>query len=343
MRRSLVGHLVPLIGPAEPAATRALHYVLNAAPKGVVAVFVELLTGGRFEIGRIACEWSFDGVRPDLAVYDAQGTPRLFVENKFWAALTDNQPVAYLDKLPSDEGSTLAFIAPKDRAVSLWAELQERCRDLECAGEAGTKDVRRMRVGERRLVLTSWGCVLDAMMKAARDHPVVQQDIAQLRGLTESMTSGVFPPLGGDEATDQRVPRRIMNYAGLIDPIADRLITDGVADVKGLKADGWGRWMRLRERFELRLGIHTELWCDSEITPLWIWTYPPRDSSVTSSEAAQLFDGSREHKDNLYIPIRLATDVERDRVIDDAVRQMHVIADRLADAFPPETDVGIGK
>ena len=333
MRRSLVGHVVPLSGRPgpEPAATQALCYVLNAAPE-IASAFVELLTGGRFEIGRIACEWKFDGVQPDVAVYDAQGAPRLFVENKFWAALTDNQPVAYLDKLPSDGDSTLAFIAPKDRAVSLWDELQERCRDFECADEAGTRDVRRMRVGERRLVLTSWGHVLDAMMQAAHDHPVVQQDIVQLRGLTESMTS--------DEVTDQRVPRRIMNYAGLIDPIVKRLIEDGVADVKGLMPAKWGRYLGLCEkRFVLWFGISFDLWRDSEITPLWI-EYHSSNFRGDLQRAVRLFDGAQERKDNLYIPIRLATGVERDRVIDDAVRQMHSIADRLADAFPPETDVG---
>ena len=58
MRQSLLGHLVPLIRQPEPAATQAVHYVLEAAPE-VASAFVELLAGERFESGRIASEWQF--------------------------------------------------------------------------------------------------------------------------------------------------------------------------------------------------------------------------------------------------------------------------------------------
>ena len=193
MRQSLLGYLVPLIRQPEPAATQAIHYVLEAAPAAASA-FVELLAGERFESGRITSEWRFDkGIQPDLAIYDTRGDVRLFVENKFWASLTDNQPVAYLKALPADGGCTLAFIAPEDRAVSLWAELKERCRQagLDTADEVSTEAIRAIRVSGHRLLLTSWRCVLDTLKRAAAagDHLAIVEDVVQLRGLTEQMNS----------------------------------------------------------------------------------------------------------------------------------------------------------
>ena len=344
MRQSLLGHLVPLIRQPEPAATQALHYILEAAPEAASA-FVELLVGGRFEIGRIASEWQFgNGVRPDLAIYDAHGELRLFVENKFWAPLTDQQPVEYLTQLPAEERSTLAFIAPEDRAVSLWGELKDRCdaAKLHVADERSSSDFRRMRVGERTLLLTSWRFVLDRLQRAAASsgHAAVAEDVVQLQGLTEQMNSGVFSPLSGDEPTDVRVARRMLNYGGLIDDISERLIAEGVADTKGLTRSGWGRFLRLHGRFGLWLGVDLGAWGRWGITPIWSEHNTASSFSGVKGEigqVAKLFDDVQEEGDLLGIPIRLETGVERARVVDGGVRQMRRIAEGLVGAFPADS------
>ena len=89
-----------------------------------------------------------------MALYDRRGKVRLFVENKFWAPLTPNQPVAYLRALPDD--GMLAFIAPKDRIYSLWFELREQCKreNLSVVDETGLGDLQRMQVDQRTLLLT---------------------------------------------------------------------------------------------------------------------------------------------------------------------------------------------
>ena len=336
IRPSLLGTLVPLIRQPEPAATRALHYVLEAAPE-IASAFVELLTGGRFDCGRIVSEWEFGQVRPDLAIFDTRGKRRLFVENKFWASLTDYQPVAYLKALPSDHDAMLAFIAPEDRTVSLWADLKERCErdDLDITDEIKSNDFCRMRVGKRQLLLTSWRRVLDTLERAASagGHVTIAQNIVQLRGLTGQMNSDVFLPLRGEEPSDLRVARRMLNYAGLIDSITDSLVTDGVADTKGLRPSGWGRYLRMHARFGLWLHVDLVLWYYSGITP--VWTKHNTNSSFSGiegklSQAEKMFTDAQETDDGvLCVPIRLKTGVERDRVIDDAVKQMRRVADGL--------------
>ena len=335
-RQSLLGQVIPLIQPPEPAATRALHYVLEAAPD-VGSAFFERLVGGGFEIGRIASEWKFDRVQPDLAVFDVHGKARLFIENKFEAWLTPNQPVEYLKRLPRDGQSMLAFIAPEERAKSLWAELKKRCQDkgYALADESSTKHFRRMRVTKRGLLplparwkwvlLTSWRWVLDTLQQAAaaEGHEAIARDIVQLRGLTEPTTSSsplsdghderpdgssdaqhvgrpdaIEEPPGASPVTDWRVARRMSNYASLIDRITDRLVQEGVADTKGLNRSGWGRYLGLHTKFGLWLGVDFYTWRDRGITPIWL-SFSGSGFRGRMQQAKELFPDAHENKEAL--------------------------------------------
>ena len=334
-RVSLLGHLVPLMRQPEPAATQALAYILKSAP-GIVGEFVLLLTGERFETGRIGSEWQFENrVQPDVVIFDGHGKVRLFVENKFWAPLTRNQPVAYLRALPDSGQSVLAFIAPKDRVFSLWNELKERCRSekLGLADELSRDGYRRIRAGERTLLLTNWRFVLESLRRvaAAGGHAGIVHDIDQLRGLTERMNSGVFLPLRGDEPTNLRVARRLLNYASLIDDIVAGLIEGRVADTSGLAAAGWGRYLNLQNRC-VSLCISLRAWHRFGMTPLWCKILP--EEGVPPGLVEGQFDGARgDDNGGILIPIRVSTGVERDKVVSDAVDQMRHLA-RLLESAP---------
>ena len=173
--------------PPEPAATLALHSVL-AAPE-IARRFIDLLEGGTFEVGRIGCEWAYGKVRPDLSIHDTGEICRVFVENKFGALLTPEQPVGYLRALPDHPASVLAFIVPGERLDSLWHELKAKCASegLDLADESPPGDPRRVRVLNRTMLITSWKRVLDALQRVASEsgHSAVEQDISQLRGLAE--------------------------------------------------------------------------------------------------------------------------------------------------------------
>ncbi len=358
MRLSLLGHLVPLIRQPEPAATQALYHVLAGAPK-VAAAFVHLLTGGHFEIGWIGSEWKIGRGSPDLAIYDADGKCRVFVENKFWALLTNQQPVAYLRELERQGGDVLAFIAPDGRRDSLWAELKERCEQERCelAEEMKTEHFHRMRVGDVALLLTSWRRVLETLRHAAVSAGLttIEQDIIQLTGLAERRSSGGFPPpeeeqpdggiptgeaafqpLHSDEPGDWRVARRLLSLGRLIDGISARLMNDELADAAGLRAAGWGRYLRLRGRFVLRLRVSLTAWRESAVTPLWCEMHDSWSGvGVPLRSIEGRFAGARsDDNGGLALPIRLRTDVARDRVIADAIEQMHGVADKLEEADP---------
>ena len=195
---SLLGYLVPRIAAsgAEPAATQALAYLLNAST-GVAEAFVGVVgpTGiEAFTLGRITAEEQHGDHFPDLTIRDTDGVVRILVENKFWAGLTSAQPVSYLEALPDDASSLLVFIVPHQRMYGLWGELREKCRrsNVELAGESKGRNITWARAGERRLAITSWKHVLRRLGEAAAE-PSLRQDIAQLRGLTDRMNSRRVP------------------------------------------------------------------------------------------------------------------------------------------------------
>ena len=347
LQLSLLGYLVPRIAASGPerAATQALAYLLNSRTE-IAEAFVDFMgrTGIKpFRPGRILAEEQHGQCIPDLTIRDRDDVIRIFVENKFWAGLMKGQPVAYLKKLPAEESSLLVFIVPHQRMYGLWVELREKCKPSSV--DLGTEEKgiaiywARERHGPRTLAITSWKQVLLTLEQAADDkgHAGLRADIVQLQGLTDQMDADAFLPLREEEVTDVNVARRMINYTGLIDEIVAHLNTDGVADTKGLLTGCSyayaGRYLRLHEKFELWLGVNQLAWRDRGITPLWIQgKFVAVEGGI--GKVGKLFDDAHEKDGWLCIPIRLTARVDRQRVIDDAVRQVNCIAERLLETFP---------
>ncbi len=260
-----------------------------------------------------------------------------------WAGLTDAQPVSYLANLAEDPPASLMFIVPGSRVGTVWDELKLRCSeaDLEWEDASIGRDQVPLcsRVGGKTMLIKSWAHVLDTLLDAAHTgkHDTIRHDILQVRGLTSRRDEEAFLPIRGDEITDQETARRMVNYSGLIEDITQKLEDSGVADTEGLKPTyGWytaGRYLRLHRKFGLWLGIDLKVWRDFGITPLWAQFSGSEFSGTAGHQQTLLglFDGAELRKDHLYIPIRLRTGVERDRVIDEAAAQMTRLADTLRD------------
>ncbi len=149
------------------------------------------------------------------------------------------------------------------------------------------------------------------------------------------MISDTFAPLRAEELTDVRVPRRLLNYGGLIDGIADRMVADHGAVTKGLKTVGFGRWMRVHGRFDVFPKVSPTLWHKHGATPLWCdyWCTPDVAQRLQAQLDGAIVEGSGKSV-VVRIPVRLKAGVERDGVIDDAVTQMVSIADVLSKTCP---------
>ena len=352
MADTLLAHLIPrFAAQSEPIATQALTYVLNAAPD-IAKAFMSVVhqTGFEpFERGRIAAEERHGDGIPDLTIWDTAGVVRVLVENKFWAGLTETQPVGYLDQLPPDAPAALLFVVPHTRLHIVWAELKGRCatKKIDLTDEAKTDDISWSRTGNRILAITSWKHVLAQLQQAASagGHEAIEQDIIQLRGLTDQQNTAEFLPLREDEISSATLARRLLNYTSLIDEVVGRLVADGLASIKktGPVCDYTcvGRGVRLHSRFGAWFGVDFKAWGDYGITPLWweISSTTERFSGITAAESQvqALIEEAQDSDDGfVYIPIRLKAGVERDRVIDAIVEQIRSIGDRLNRAFPAD-------
>ena len=345
---SVLAHVVVGRLDNEPAATLALAYILNSSPI-IARAFVGPLrnAGIEFEPGRIESELASEDGRPDLTIHDSDGRLRVFVENKFWAALTPAQPATYLRGLPEDPPSALVFVVPEQRVSTVWQELRERCRQegLEVTSTTDSGPVKSACVGRKAMMIVSWKVVLERLLDAAGSsgHDTVKNDIRQLQGLTGRMDSAAFLPLRADEVADQETARRLVNYIELIDDIINELVHTGTADIKGLSVSNTyhyaGRFFGIHAngRFESWLGIDLRAWRDEGVSPLW-WRFRTATGVVRGhfEKIPELHRDVKLRDEGLFVPVRLKTGVERDRVISDAVAQMKRIADQVLKTVPSQ-------
>lgn len=332
---SLLAHIVSQSLPAEPTATQSLAYILRSAPEMAASLTDLVWPDVGFKLGHVASEQSFGDARPDLTIFDSDGRHRIFVENKFWAGLTDAQPVQYLAALPDDLPSGLVFILPEQRIPSVWDELKRRSRDAyELGNESSSEKVTRLQMGTRTICATSWQHVL-RMLQRVSPSDDLRRDVLQLAGLASFGESGGFPPLRGEELSDVSIPRRMSDYCALTEDIVSKLRTRGVARTARLRPQAdWndtGRYFNSLRKFGLWLGVALVPWRNSGITPLWLRIHPGAYSNLGEHyhRLEELFEDVEACNDLKYIPIRLQTGVERDEVISDAADQVQQIAEQF--------------
>ena len=343
---SVLAHLFPSMGHSEPAATRVLAYPLNKQPalaKALVGLLREVVD--EFQ-PHVTCErGSRNQGRPDLTLQDAAGNDMIVIENKFWAGLTDAQPVLYLRKLiEGGMKSVLLFIVPTKRLNTVWKQLKRRCCD---AGLPVNKDQERdwgiwvqIEGSNSAMLVTNWDHILNTLDWATSDHEI-KNDIFQLRGLVAQQDSEAFLPLRSDEVTNVDMAKRMINYTELVDPIIGKLegIVSNIDPITGgtlRTSHGWrraGRYLCLHERFGAWLGISLRAWYKSGgITPLWLCFYQHRFSGLGEhwGSLERLFEDVVPYSNDKYIPITLTLGAEQREVIDDAANQIRHVAEVLS-------------
>ena len=333
---SLLAYLVPQKLDPEPAATQALAYILRS--RKLAAEFIRRLRlDFGFEFGRVESERRFTDigpdlttVQPDLTIFDSDGRYRIFIENKFWADLTDKQPVQYLHALPEDLLSGLVFIVPEQRIKTVWEDLKSQSCAYEFGKELTSGGVTLLQMGTRTMCITSWRHALD-LLKQISPNDYVRSDVMQLSGLVGFDDSDGFSPLRGEEFKQVSMPKRIIDYCKLVQPIIEelksrRIVQDDIRLTHDW--DGIGRHFYLFDGSELGLGVALEPWGNTGITPLWLEVYPRNSNLGKGYHRLEVcFDDVQKGEDSKgfprkYIPIRLRTGVDRDEVIQDAANQV---------------------
>lgn len=349
---TILGHLVGwgLSRRYEDAATEGLAYLLRTfAP--LRKHFIALLRATQPELPtelHFGTQHATDEGRPDMVGRSGHDV-RVFIENKFWAALTENQPLSYIQQLQQQsQPALLLLIVPRARVPWIWRELLARLK----AAEADSSDVSEPRsagihegplvLGNVRMALTTWDTVLSTLRGAVADDPRALADLDQLAGVCSAADEDTTRPLIREELSDPRVPTRILQYGTIVQEAVAR----GCKDI--LKVDGLRpahSWATIGRYFQFVgengpggwLGVDLGLWRKYEVGPLWLtfgpgkWGQAGRVREQLTGWAQQTGRLVHDHADGAFsVHIELLTGREQDAVVDAVVTQLRGIHGMLA-------------
>ena len=337
-----------MFAPTENAAVEALAHILSESKAARHALSELLRSAGAMvdQVTRVRTQATGkDNERPDLVGFDEHDRECVLVEAKFWAGLTANQPLTYLERLPESDPSALLFVAPAARIESLWTELSQRVSEstsgIQLESIKETPTFRSAAVGgSRRLMLTSWKNLLDriAAQAAADADSHTETDIRQLRGLAVRQDAEAFLPLRPEELGPE-FPRRLLGLRKLIDDATERGVRAGWADTKGLRVTpqewGYGRYLRLGGE-QTWFGLDFDDWASNRETPLWLWFSTNEERIRRILESPQQLNPCETFNwsDGFAVPIELPVSVEYEAVRDAVVARLRDIARLLSDARP---------
>lgn len=285
----------------EDVATDALAYILESSPAASNGMR-KLLCGLIPDLAplKFRTQEAEGVIRPDMWGYEGN-EPRVFIENKFWAGLTENQPVNYLKQLATySRPSILLVVAPSPRQHTIWAELQRRVFDsgllLDGQQDAvGIHSSARTSIGPI-LAVTSWDNVLSALEHETIDDPEARGDLVQLRSLCDAADLEAFSPLSREELSDQRSPALVLQLNAIWEEASTLGVTRGIIDHKGTRpqasSERIGRYTCFAGNADednqagAWFGLHFRLWKKHGITPLWAVFSPSSWGQADAVQAA---------------------------------------------------------
>jgi hypothetical protein len=192
------------------------------------------------------------------------------MEVKFWAGLTDAQPMQYLEALRGHEGALLVVLAPDRRLAALREEFFARCAGTALAATRESEFL--LDCGGIRLVLVAWTQLTHELVGAASGDPKVRGDVEQLRGLCSLIDEEDSFSMSREELSDVGSAMRVGMLNRLVDATVDRLVGGGLADTRNLKVTpqkwGYGRYIRLPHMVTW-LGVDNDSWARFGRGPLW--------------------------------------------------------------------------
>ena len=276
MANSLLAHLYTHIrGSQEDIATISLQYILSQSSelKDIFTKRIGDCLAVELPVLQYSCQSAGKNKeRPDMSGTDESGNEVILCEMKFYAGLTKNQPLSYIERLKEGGGLGLVFVCPNARLISLWTKIKELCTDYPvekvndfCLSVDGV-----------RLTIVSWAEILELLHKTAASVAVERlSDINQLEGYCAQMDSDAFIPFS-EEDLSADISKKAERYYEVIDKTIELLCDDDRLEtsLKGLKATayrkGYTRSIYIDE-FAVSLNYDRDLWKSNSSleTPFW--------------------------------------------------------------------------
>lgn len=281
---------------------------------------------------------------------DDEGSRICIIESKFWAGLTENQPVNYLKRLDPEKTSILMFLVPSRRLQSIWLELKNRCQEagVTLDKENRGKSYIHAKVSDKNyLAVTDWNSLLafiEAHLDSNGDH-VTRADLIQLKGLCEQMDEETFLPLDSQEISPM-IARRNIDFSDIIDDVVISGVSQEICSIEGCKSisskGNYGRLLFIGNN-NYFIEFNHKLWYEYQNNPFWLMCYGKGWlSAVEERPKVKKALMKLELEEKLYftgddvalIPLKLELGVDKSVVVESILNQITEINDLLEKNYP---------
>lgn len=326
-------------GAQEDIATEGLVYILERSEAARLALqqVVGFGTNVVLEPLRYVSQLAGDDQeRPDISGLDEHGEEALIIEVKFWASLTPNQPIKYLERLGA--GKVMLFICPSGRVRSLYDELRLRLKraDWSFLENSGAHIFRLP--DDRFMMVKSWTDILGHLALALQEsgERALQSDLEQIAGFCAVIDREAFVPYRNEDLSPS-LARTVSSFYDLADQVLEELRKQGEISTQGMNATGqkygYTRYFKYRE-LGLGINIRFDLWARYADTPFWLqvkddtisgkyWIQTPSCQSILRKIASRLGTRLQEvNKNEYWLALPLLTNQLEDAVVHDLAQQV---------------------
>lgn len=309
---TLLAHLYSRIkGSPEDVATMSLCYILensNYASRAFekyisAAAHIHNFPQLTYQTQSVGEEQE----RPDLTGIDEDSNELFLCEAKFWAGLTKNQPLGYLNRLRKGdhlEKKALVFICPNARKISLWGELLRIC-GVDNTEDNYTEEF-HINIDGIAMAIVSWQEIITILKQVLNNQqsPLLG-DLLQLEGLCKRMDESAFIPFKEEDLGIDRA-KTISSLYTIVDKVAELVFATAGEKIKKLNRTSIpGNYLRYFETKEIGCAVQfsCEYWATKAETPFWFyirdivegtkgdkWGYPHQAKKKLAQYENKLFD-----------------------------------------------------
>lgn len=336
---SLLGQFYNRIkGSQEDIASEGLAYILqnSKSARNALHKIIKLDSGLDFDDINYTTQNVGEKLeRTDISGYNFDSKEVIILEAKFWASLTDNQPLTYLERL--SENSILVFVCPTLRVRPVFDEVKRRIFDATLEYESNPNSHFIKLANNKSVVIKKWDEILGAIrLQLIQDNDQYLSDIDQIIGFCETVDSNAFTPFQREDFSPSNA-KRINSFYDIADKIIDELKKLNLADTKGLKTTpqkyGYTRYFKIGT-MRISLNVRFDFWEKRADTPFWLGFY---DDIASDGTWIQTDDFKKEtknivskisiityepNKNELFIPVFPVVEQTEDIVVKNIAEQI---------------------
>lgn len=344
---SLLGQFYARIrGSQENIASEGLVYILNRskAARQALSNIIRNDCGLDFpDLNYEAQSTGKDFERPDIIGRDENGNNVLILEAKFWSALTENQPITYLNSLPGS--SALMFICPDARVRYVFSEINNRMKSSDIVTEIHGDLHLKTSDLNKHLIVKKWSQILVPIkdkLSQEKENDLLA-DINQIIGLCDIIDNTAFLPIQNDELSP-KYARRVKNYFDVVDYVVEELKKRRRANTERLRAAGpkyaYVRYFKM-DQMGVSFQLRFDLWEKVADTPFWVifkdllpagGYWGMSENLRNNVKQAEIKLGYTTYNDNyneIYFALPPLVDITGDEIIEDLANRIIQLHDEL--------------